>query len=218
VDLLWYTSHHLDGNGVTAFVAGLDRRATFRLSERRRYQMLSAHIKSGLRLRRKLMPEARHGVSPPPGGAILDAAGRVVHAEADAQERDAVQELQASARRIDTARSRQHGRGEDPLEVWQGLIEGRWSLVEQFDVDGKRYLLAHRNPEDVRDPRGLSAMEARVVGLVVRGYSNKLVAYHLGIAEGSVGNHLASAIRKFGVRDRVELVRLLGRSFPAPER
>ena len=148
----------------------------------------------------------------PSDGAVLSASGQVLHADGEA--RGGVEELVEAARDVDHARSTRSGRGEDALRVWQGLIQGRWSLVDQFDTDGKRFLLAHRNPEDVHDPRGLSPMESRVVGLAVRGYADKLIAYHLGIAEGTASAHLAGAVRKLGIANRVELVRRLGTRYP----
>jgi DNA-binding CsgD family transcriptional regulator len=57
-------------------------------------------------------------------------------------------------------------------------------------------------------------METRVVGLAVRGYADKLIAYHLGLAEGTASSHLGSALRKLGISNRVELVRQLGTRYP----
>lgn len=202
-------SHHIDGNGVTMLVAGLSDERPLRPSERRMYQMLSAHIKAGLRLRRRL-PQVLKAVAASADGAILDAAAHVVHAEGEAKEHSAREELEAMARAIDKARSKKTGRDESALEVWQGLVSGRWSLIEQFDQDGKRFVLAHRNPESVTDPRGLTSMEARVAGLAVRGYSNKLIAYHLGVSEGTVSSHLARAMVKLKVENRSQLLRTLG--------
>ena len=103
------------------------------------------------------------------------------------------------------------GRDEKALEVWQGLVDGRWSLVEHFDSDGKRFILAHKNPEGVLDPRGLTSMEARVSALAARGYGNKLIAYHLGMTEGTASSHLARAMAKLRIASRVEFVRMFGR-------
>ncbi len=174
-------SHHIDGNGATVLAGGLSRKGTLRHAERQMYQMLSAHIKAGQRLRRRL--GALHpGVDGPDGGAVLDADARLLHAEGEAKEAEVREQLVRSARAIDGARSERLGRNAEALEVWQGLVAGRWSLVERFDADGKRFMLAHRNPEDVVDPRGLTSSESRVTGLAVRGYTNKLIAYHLGIS------------------------------------
>jgi DNA-binding CsgD family transcriptional regulator len=211
-DVFALLNQHIDHHGMTGFFGGLTTKRVFRPAERAMYQMLSAHIKAGLRLRRR-MP-ATPSVQAPEGGAVLSAAGKVLHADGDARDDSARTELCERAGQIDAARTQRSGRDEDALAVWHGLIDGRWSLVEQFDADGKRFMLAHRNPEDVRDPRGLSMMEVRVVGLAVRGYSDKLIAYHLGIAEGTVSSHLTHAMTKLRISNRVALVRQLGSRFP----
>lgn len=205
-------NHHIDGLGATLFVGGLSERDGLTPAARCMHHMLGAHIKAGLRLRRRTKGEPL-AIRPPEGGAVLDASGGVVHAEGEAAVGEVPGELVNAAREIDRARTQQ-GRDEVALEVWQGLAQGRWSLVERFDTDGQRFILAHRNEENVRDPRGLSRMESRVVGLAVRGYSNKLIAYHLGVSESTAGSHLNRAMAKLGISSRVELVKLLGRHYP----
>lgn len=212
-DVFALINHHVDGNGATAIMGGLRQKGSLQPAQRQMFQMLSAHIKAGLRLRRRL-GRSLEDRSAPEQGAVLNAEAKVVHAEGEARDASAREALEQMARRIDTARTGSHGRDERALEIWQGLIDGRWSLVEQFDRDGKRFLLAHRNPEQVVDPRGLTSMESRVTGLAVRGYSNKLIAYHLGVSEGTVSGHLHQTLRKLGLESRVELVRVLGRHYP----
>jgi len=209
-------NHHIDGLGATLFVRGLGKRPVLRAAERQMFQMLSAHIKAGLRLRRRLGARALDRVELPRDGAVLDASAHVVEAAGEASDAEARNELREQARLIDRARAAHGGRDPEALEVWRGLVSGRWSLVEQFDSDGKRFLLAHRNPEEVRDPRGLTPMESRVTGLAVRGYSDKLIAYHLGVSEGTASAHLHRALQKLGMANRVELVRLLGTHYPQP--
>ncbi len=208
-DVFHLRNHHIDGQGLTMIAAGVGEDCKIGCRERTMYLMLSAHIKAGLRLRRRL-PLIRRSLDRPEGGAVIDADARVVHAEQEASEASSLEELQRMASAIDRARTRQHGRDENALEVWQGLVAGRWSLVEHFDSDGKRFMLAHRNPEGVSDPRRLSEIEARVLGLAARGYSNKLVGYHLGMAEGTASSHLARAMAKMRIASRAELVRTFG--------
>lgn len=212
-DYLQLINHHIDGLGATCINSGLDERGRLTPAARQRYQMLGAHIKAGYRLRQRLA--ARRGseepIDPPAEGAVLEPTGKVLHADGDAKAPEAREALRTMGAAIDRVRTRAGRAEEDALEVWQGLVDGRWSLVERYDKDGRRYLLAHRNPEEVRDPRGLSAMELRVLGLCVRGYSNKLIGYHLGVSEGTVSTHLHHGLRKLGLRNRVEAVRLLGR-------
>lgn len=53
---------------------------------------------------------------------------------------------------------------------------------------------------------GLTAQEAAILRLVAGGYSNKEVARYLGIAVGTVKNHLSDVLRKLDARDRTHAV------------
>jgi DNA-binding NarL/FixJ family response regulator len=52
----------------------------------------------------------------------------------------------------------------------------------------------------------LTAQEAAILRLVAGGYSNKEVARHLGIAVGTVKNHMSDVLRKLDARDRTHAV------------
>jgi DNA-binding CsgD family transcriptional regulator len=167
---------------------------------------VSAHIAAGLRLRRALAggaPEAHADA------AILDARGTVHHAEGAAKTSRNLEALRSAARAMHHARSA--GQSETPaaLSQWQALTAGTWSLVDRFESDGQRFLVARANAPDAPDPRALSRGERVICRYIGAGHSNKLIAYSLGVSEGTVAAHAASAFRKLGVRSRVELVRLL---------
>jgi DNA-binding NarL/FixJ family response regulator len=53
---------------------------------------------------------------------------------------------------------------------------------------------------------GLTAQEAAILRLVAGGYSNKEVARYLGIAVGTVKNHISDMLRKLDARDRTHAV------------
>jgi DNA-binding CsgD family transcriptional regulator len=78
-------------------------------------------------------------------------------------------------------------------------------LVDRFESDGKRFVLAIRNPPQLTDPRALTERERQVAHLVAQGTSNKMIAYSLGISESTVATQLARALRKLGLRRREEL-------------
>jgi DNA-binding CsgD family transcriptional regulator len=94
---------------------------------------------------------------------------------------------------------------DEALGEWKGLVDGRWSLVDKFDRDGKRFVLARRNEPGVRTLSPLSDRERQVVAYVALGHSNKLIAYELGIADSTVRVLVARAARKLGARTREEL-------------
>jgi DNA-binding NarL/FixJ family response regulator len=52
----------------------------------------------------------------------------------------------------------------------------------------------------------LTAQEVAILRLVAGGYSNKEVARHLGIAMGTVKNHISDVLRKLDARDRTHAV------------
>ena len=80
-----------------------------------------------------------------------------------------------------------------------GSRRGRWSLVDHFDSNGRRYLMAHRNDPDTPDLRGLTLRERQVVGYAGAGHSNKIIAYELGLTLSTVAGHLARARAKLGL-------------------
>jgi DNA-binding NarL/FixJ family response regulator len=53
---------------------------------------------------------------------------------------------------------------------------------------------------------GLTAQETAILRLVAGGYSNKEIARCLGIAVGTVKNHLSDVLRKLDARDRTHAV------------
>jgi len=52
----------------------------------------------------------------------------------------------------------------------------------------------------------LTRREAEVVRLVLQGLSNKVVAWQLGVREGTVKIHLHNVFRKLGVSNRAGLI------------
>ncbi len=90
-----------------------------------------------------------------------------------------------------------------PSSIWEGLIGGHFSLVEQFERNGQVYLVARRN-----EPPGpqLTAREREVVARAARGLSNEEIAARTGLLQGAVEAHLANAAQKLGVGSRAALV------------
>ncbi len=50
----------------------------------------------------------------------------------------------------------------------------------------------------------LSPRETEILKLVIRGMSNRQIAYHLGISHQTVKNHMTSILSKLGVSDRTQ--------------
>ena len=124
-----------------------------------------------------------------------------------AQERTATRKLRDAAVAVDRARGKM--RDTDPekaLAIWKALVRGRWSMVDWFDSDGRRFVLALPNSPQVNDPRGLTERESQVVAYAVLGQTNKMIGYRLGLSKSRVSMLLRSAMRKLGVQTRSQLV------------
>ncbi|MGZ3419665.1 MAG: LuxR C-terminal-related transcriptional regulator [Polyangiales bacterium] len=89
--------------------------------------------------------------------------------------------------------------------LWSEVVAGGWSVVEEFEADGRRWFVAQRASRDFFE--ALTPRERTVVTRTVAGHSNKVIAIDLGLAPSTVAGHLASAMRKLGTTSRVELVR-----------
>jgi len=73
-----------------------------------------------------------------------------------------------------------------------------------LDPRAARLLLeSHAAPDPLA---GLSPREREVLGLLLEGMPNKLIARQLGISEKTVKSHLTSVFRAIGVTDRVQAV------------
>ena len=171
--------------------------------ERHRWQCVASHLGAGLRLReltRALDLES------PPVEAILDGDGTLREAREGAERPAARAALRAAVCRLDQLRTRQ-GRS-DPdraLAAWEGLVQGRWSLVDHFDSDGRRFVLALKNDPRYPDPRGLTMRERQVAEFLGQGHSGKEISYMLGVTRAAVTNCTARAVRKLGLSSLAEL-------------
>jgi len=142
--------------------------------------------------------------------AVLNPSGRIDDARGEGATPSAREALRAAVLRQERARGRE--RRTDPAratEAWTALVSGRWSLVDRFERGGRRFIVAHRNTHALPDPRSLTERERTVAHLAALGKSNKLIAYEVGLGESTVATHLATAMRKLGVKSRIDLVQLL---------
>lgn len=211
-DGLQITAVDPDGLGVH-IVAALPKVTKLDGRSRQRWEMLAAHICAAHRLRRRIatskskepeespLPHNAEAVLDPKHFEVTDARGLAKARGIPAKLRDAA---------IQSNRARRDLRSDDPdkaLEMWKALVQGRWSLVDWFDSDRRRFVLAVPNPPDAIDPRGLTERETQVVAYALFGHSNKLIAYLLGISRARVSTLLRSSMRKLHVRTVAQLVK-----------
>jgi DNA-binding CsgD family transcriptional regulator len=87
----------------------------------------------------------------------------------------------------------------------QGLVDGTWSMVEASDTDGKRFIVARKNPPFAPDPRGLTPRERQVCTLVATHATTRDIAYELSLKTSTVSTLLHRAMRKLGTESRIKL-------------
>lgn len=165
------------------------------------WSQIAEHLASALRVRRALRE----------GGAVPEIAlapdERRGPAESEICAPGAREALQRATRQVDRARARLRASPDEALASWLALVAGRWTLVERFDADGKRFLLARKNGPGAAGPL-LSERERQTLGFAALGHSNKRIGYELGLRASTVAGHLGRAARKLGAKSRVELVQL----------
>jgi len=203
VDALYMFAVEPDGNGCG--ICNFRREpVAFSLHDKHMLGSLSRHFSAAHRLQRKLRG---HEVSPNMADAVLDSNGRLCHAQRSAVDSAVQRQLRAAVRQSEAARGRQ--RRSDPhgaLDAWGSMVAGRWTFVDHFDHDGRRYLLALDNSARPPGLDLLSPRERNVVDHALRGSSNKVIAYDLGIQHSTVKVLMARAAQKLGVRTRQQLL------------
>lgn len=167
------------------------------------FTRLAAHLTSGFRLRRN----AR--MSQPKPAAILSTRGEMLHAENRDDGVIAAREaLRDAAIAFEEARTKKMRADVDvATQRWRPLVISRWSLLADFDSDGRRFVLAVENAPPTRPPRkDLSEREHEVLTQAHMGHSNKVIAYELGLSDSTVRVLLHRAARKLGASTREEML------------
>jgi DNA-binding CsgD family transcriptional regulator len=191
--------------------ASVDPSAPFPHDESRALGLVGAHLGAAMRLRAIAPVSAEDAANDPMTEAVMTPDGRVLHASGEARSQKMRESLSEALLRSERARTRlcRVDAGE-ALDLWTALVEGRWSVVETTERDGKRFLLARKNSLASPDLLALTKDESDVVWLTVQGHSTKYIAYELGLSETMVTRRLARAMRKLRVDSRRDLLRTLG--------
>lgn len=225
-DVLFLNAHDHDHHGFSLLVP-CDERLTLSAAQRSRLRQVAIHMGAGHRIWRNALPSsevagASLGELPLNAEALLDPARFTVSDLADTvKDGSASTIIRDAAKRLDKARGKmRRAEPDQALEIWKGLVNGRWSLVDWFDTDGRRFVLAKPNAPRITDPRGLSEQEAQVATYAALGETGKILSYRFGLSTQRVSILLRSAMRKLGVKTQAQLVdRMRGAPGPfvAPE-
>jgi DNA-binding CsgD family transcriptional regulator len=204
-DAIGWVALDAEGRGI---VVATDLPSVTRLPRalRSRWELIGAHLAAAHRLRRK-------ATSAPADECVVTPEGRVLHAEGKAVPRAVRERLRELVVARDRARTRASRTDADAaLECWPGLVAGRWSLVDRFERDGRRYIVARCNEPRPPRPLCLTLRERQVLGHMLQGDSMKVTAYSLGL-DGSTVSSLAASLRlKLGARSIAGLLTRFGQA------
>lgn len=99
------------------------------------------------------------------------------------------------------------------VEVIRTVAQGRYvvtgAVLDEEDVNAWLLAEAKRFGGGIRDNEAqflapLSPRETEILEMIVQGLSNKEIAYHLGISQQTVKNHVTAILNKLGVADRTQ--------------
>ena len=96
----------------------------------------------------------------------------------------------------------------DLQRYWSNVLAGKWAIMDRFDTDGRRFVVAVPVSKYGDKLRGLSPREREVFALLGEGLANKHIGFELDISETAVSTHVHSIFRKLGIDDRSALVQL----------
>jgi hypothetical protein len=160
-DQLYVNASDVDDNGLIVVLNIGDRRKVA-LAEGKRLSMIAAHLTAATRLMSRLAKLREPAV-------IFETDGRAAHVTKGHETM-----LTPLRRRLVTVdRARGRARHLDPdraLETWRALVDGRYTLIDRFESDGRRYVVAYTNAPEVTDPRGLTRSESVVAAWAARGH------------------------------------------------
>ncbi|MEM8608817.1 MAG: helix-turn-helix transcriptional regulator [Myxococcota bacterium] len=202
-DVLALVALDADLHGVVILVPTRER-IRISLFAARRWQSVVSHIAAADRLRRGL-GLANHERMIPLTALPQELAAEVLAAPAEPSSPTPAP-LRDAAVLADRSQRQRAYVGASAPDVMEGMVDGRWSRVDCFDVDGRRLYLARPNGPGMVDPRALTAREREVALRAARGESGKLTSHHMGISPTRVSALLRSAMRKLGAKTSAELV------------
>ncbi len=197
----------LDASGRGLFLVAPLREARRASAERvTLFTRFAAHLTATLRVRRNA------GGSRPRAAAVLSSAGQLLDAEGGDEIVEARDELRRATAALERARvTKRSDELESTTRRWRPLVASRWSLLDEFDTDGKRFVVAIENAPPTRAPRrDLSEREHQVMTQASLGHTDKEIAYELGLSASTVRVLVHRAVHKLGATTRREALARFG--------
>lgn len=187
-DVRGFASGTFEG-GVVSLVTFCDEISSITDRDRTHWQPLAAHLSAAWRLRQRLTSGVEIDDLT---DAVLMPDGRYVDGTPRTRSRAMRERLQ------DAVRSREAERSARTMDggIWSELVHGNWTLIDRFDSDRQRNVLAIRNAPAGRSLCCLTKRELEVLEQARSGASNKEIALNMNLSAASVTRVLQCAARK----------------------
>lgn len=98
--------------------------------------------------------------------------------------------------------------GARPRALWDALLDGDVTIVDSYDDDGRRIVVARRNKMPLVNGSRLSPVERAIVRWVSIGGAQKIIALELGLSPAAVSDALSRGIAKLGLAAVSDLTRV----------
>jgi DNA-binding NarL/FixJ family response regulator len=197
------------------FVVFLPERRRSTVKERKLWTLFASHIGAGFKLR-KFAQILAYGENSAPGRddgrrtqfnrSSHTAGVPLVNVSVEKAFRESVslgERFRASAASHDSAAS---------IIYWQGLMDGRWSLIDSFECEKRNFIVAIKVDGSYRDPRRLTKHEQRIADYAGMGYAVKEIASVFGVSYSAITNVLTRIQKKLNLSSRLEVVRFFSPS------
>ena len=92
--------------------------------------------------------------------------------------------------------------------LWHELAHARWSLVDEFEAEGRRYLIARSLDRADRPELALDTLDRIILGQRAAGAAREVIAGEVGLSISTVARRLRLAMRRLGLRNAADLAAL----------
>ncbi len=92
--------------------------------------------------------------------------------------------------------------------LWHELAHARWSLVDEFEAEGRRYLIARSLAHTDKPELALDTLDRIILGQRAAGAALKVIAGEVGLSISTVARRLRLAMRRLGLRNAADLAAL----------
>jgi len=198
----WFYVNGLDASGLGCMllIASRERELSPSAADLRVYRRLATNLASAFRCRRRLaVLSSGSNAEVKPSEEIQARFAEVV---------GAVEEhLRTSASTLPAPPDLKKRSSRRPaLDLAHPAARAHLTLVHTFEENGSRYIVARENDGHSQGIEALTGRERQIVEHATNGFTNKQIAYNLGISDATVRVLMARAASRIGVRTRRELL------------